>query len=412
MLTAEVIAVGSELLGSDRPETNSLFLAGRLQRLGIQLIGKQVVGDANPAIQRAVSTALRQADLVLVTGGLGPTADDLTREAVAELLERELQPHERLEEELRRRFDRYGMEVTENNLRQTLVPRGARLLWNSRGSAPGLAMREKGKWVFLLPGPPRELNPLVDEVVLPMLRDEFQLSPVAFRQIRIAGLPESAVDARAAPIYSQYPQIESTILSTAGSIELHLKWRGSESEGAESELTELTARLTDEFGSSVYSDRGESLAGVVGSLLARQKKTVATAESCTGGWLGKMFTDVAGSSRYFLGGVVAYSDALKVHLLGVNELVLEKHGAVSSHTAALMAVGVQRRTAADFGLSVTGIAGPEGGSKEKPVGLVYLGLADGTKLITSRLRLPGDRQAVRLRSCMLALDLLRKRISP
>lgn len=408
-MRAEIIAVGSELLSPTRPETNSLFLTLQLHTLGVQVARKFVVGDDRAEIAEAVRLALRKAEIVILTGGLGPTNDDLTREAVAGELGLPLREDPELLQALQRRYGCLGIPLTENNRRQARVPQGAEVIPNPHGTAPGLLLREEERLIFLLPGPPRELEPMVREQVLQRIQAHKKVSPRYSRQLKVAGFTESALDARIESIYQGYPDIETTILASPGVIHLFFLWKGRPREAAaDRKLEELCHRIREELREAVFTDQEESLAEVVGRLLRKQGKTLSVAESCTGGWLAKLITDVPGSSEYFLGGIVAYDNRVKHSLLGVERRLIERAGAVSEEVAAQMAEGILRRTGSDLALSITGIAGPTGGSEEKPVGTVCMGLSGVGDTQTLRQRLPGNRENIRLRSAQLALDWLRR----
>jgi nicotinamide-nucleotide amidase len=412
MLQSEIIAVGSELLSFGRTETNSLFLASKLIPLGFQVPRKFAVADAETEIVEVLALALRRSDVVLVTGGLGPTNDDITREVAAGFLGLPLKQDPLLLRQLRERYERFGLTLTENSRKQAAVPHTAEVLPNSLGTAPGLVLTLGEKLLFLLPGPPRELRPMVEGQVVPLLSRRRKLEETALRQLKVAGEAESRVDARIEGIYKSYPEVETTILSSPGIISLYFVWRGgSDSVRAGAVLDELVGRVRDKLGKAVFSDREETLPEALGSLLRRAGKTLATAESCTGGLIGGMVTEVAGSSEYYLGGVVVYSDAAKIELLGVAKRFLDEAGAVSVEVAEQLAAGVRARFGSSIGLSVTGIAGPAGGTPGKPVGTVFLGLATDEAIRARRFLMPGDREAVRLRSSRLALDWVRRELS-
>jgi nicotinamide-nucleotide amidase len=411
-MRAEIVAVGTELLSFGRSETNSQYLASRLVPLGVDIARKFVVADREEDIRECLALALTRADMVLFSGGLGPTNDDLTREAVAGFLDRPLRESPDLAAALRERYRRFRIPVKANSLRQALVPEGADILPNPHGTAPGLLLWAGSKAVFLLPGPPREFGPMVDNQVIPIIRGRFRLEPAPTRTIKIGGEAESAVDARVGPLYMEYrPRIETTILSSPGVVTLHLVWRGgSDAAEAEATLDELAGKIRRELGVAVYSERDQTLAEAVGERLRRRGLTLAVAESCTGGWIGKQITDVPGSSGYFVGGVICYSNESKRNLLGVSPEVLDREGAVSESAALQMAAGVRRLLGSSIGLGVTGIAGPEGGTEVKPVGTVWIGLSTGSGDRAKRVLLPGDREGIRLRSAHLALDWLRREL--
>ena len=409
-MRAEIIAVGTELLASSRLDTNSLFITRRLNESGLQVMRKFVVGDREEEIRRSLEMALHDSEVVITIGGLGPTNDDITREVVSEALGRDLELDSVLVSGLKARFRRAGLKITENNFRQAMVPEGAETIENPNGSAPGVFLKEGKALLFLLPGPPRELEPMMDQV-LEFIRQHKQIIPAFHRRMKVASQAESVVDSMIGPIYKSYPQIETTILSSPGIIELYLSWVGeADQELAEGQLEELYSRLADELGESLFTDQEESLEEVVGRILRKSGKSVATAESCTGGLMGKMLTDVPGSSDYYQGGVVCYSNSLKVDLAGVDRVALERFGAVSEPVARQMAFGIRESTGADFGLSVTGIAGPDGGTSEKPVGLVFIGFSDDQDTQVRQERFPGSREAIRMRASRHALDWLRRKL--
>lgn len=410
-MRAEIIAVGSELLSFSRTETNSLFIASKLIPLGFEIPRKWVVGDREGEIRAALQAAADVADVVIVTGGLGPTNDDITREVTAAFLGRSLKEDSRILAVLEERYGRFGLRLTENNRKQAQVPESAHVIPNPQGTAPGLLLVEGKTLIFLLPGPPRELYPMVDAHVLPLIQQHKKTSKVFSRQLKVAGEAESRVDSRIENIYKAYPEVETTILSSPGIISLYFVWKGDENSArADQTLDELSSRVESELGESVFT-RGEcSLAEVLGNSLRKDSLTLATAESCTGGWISKMLTDVPGSSDYFLGGVVCYSNAIKESLLGVPSELLAEYGAVSEEVASSLARGVQKLLRSDIGLAVTGIAGPGGGTEEKPVGTVFLGLALGNTVEVRKLSLPGDRDMVRKRTSNIALDWLRRRL--
>ena len=408
-MRAEIIAVGSELLTSSRMDTNSLFITKKLNELGIKVMRKLVVGDREEDLQAALATALKDSEIVFFTGGLGPTNDDITREVISQNLGRELTLDGAILKDLKARYEKFGLKMTGNNQRQAMVPSGAEPIENPHGSAPGLFFKEKETLVFLLPGPPRELKPMMIDHVLGLIREHKKTSRQFFRQLKVASETESRLDSLIGPIYQDYPSIETTILASPAIIELFFYWTGKEDKQlAESLLDELIDRIREKLEKSIFTDCELSFEEVVGQTLRKKNKTLGTAESCTGGLVGKMITDVPGSSDYYRGGVVCYSDQLKIDLVGVNETTLERFGAVSEQVAHQMAEGIRKRTGADIGLSVTGVAGPGGGTDEKPVGLVFFGLALENGVRVRKLEFPGQRETIRLRSTRIALDWMRR----
>ncbi|MGH9341800.1 MAG: competence/damage-inducible protein A [Acidobacteriota bacterium] len=411
-MRAEIIAVGSELLTPSRLDTNSLFITAQLNGLGIRVARKFVVGDDADEIRDAFLTALTASDIVIMTGGLGPTNDDITREVVAQALDLELIPDPAVLEQLMQRYRRLGVEMTDNTRRQAMVPQGAEIMSNPKGTAPGLFLERDDRLIFLIPGPPRELESMVLNQVLPCIRQSKPTAHQYCRQLKVASMAESKVDALISPIYSSCPEIETTILSSPGIIELSFQWCSPVSRNAEENLADLVKRVRETLGESVFTDQNESLEEVVGKLLKSRGLTLASAESCTGGLVGEMVTRTPGSSEYYLGGVVCYSNDLKSRLVGVDTATLQKFGAVSAEVAEELASGICRRVGSDIGLSVTGIAGPSGGSEKKPVGLVYIGLStrEGSSRV-KELQFSGDRETIRLRSARFALDWLRTQLS-
>ena len=410
MLTAEIIAVGSELLTPFRTDTNSLWLTDRLNAAGIEVRLKTIVGDDDARLEETVRDAVKRSGVVVLTGGLGPTEDDITRKIAARALGRRLLLDEQVLEEIRAKFMRWGRKMPEINSRQAMVMEGAEVLPNPNGSAPGMYLEHDGRVVVLLPGPPREMKPMFDGRVMPRLLERAGGLRVVRRVLRVAGLGESAVDERIAPVYTQYKNPQTTILFNNSEIEIHLTAQAKSEAEAELLLDGLAGQIEERLGDSIFAFRGEKMEEVVGLRLAVGGFTLATAESCTGGLVAHRLTEVPGSSTYFMEGVVTYSNEAKTRLLGVPPELVEEHGAVSAEVAEAMAAGVKRRAGTDFGLSVTGIAGPGGGTDEKPVGLVYVALADDAHTQHRRLMLPGDRHLIRWRSSQFALDLLRRRL--
>ncbi|MDQ3919807.1 MAG: competence/damage-inducible protein A, partial [Acidobacteriota bacterium] len=354
--------------------------------------------------------ALKRSVVVVLTGGLGPTEDDITRKIAARALSRRLSLDEKVLDEIKAKFLHWGRKMPEINARQAMVIEGAEVLPNPNGTAPGMYVEHEGRVVVLLPGPPRELKPMFESHVLAKLSERAGGLRVARRVLRVAGMGESAVDERIAPVYTQYKNPQTTILFNNTEIEIHLTAQGKTEQEAELLLDGLAGQIEERLGDSIFAFRGEQMEEVVGLRLAVNGFTLACAESCTGGLVAHRLTEVPGSSNYFMEGVVAYSNEAKTRLLGVPAELIERHGAVSAEVAEAMAEGVKRRAATDFGLSVTGIAGPGGGTTEKPVGLVYISLADDAHTEHRRIMLPGDRHLIRWRASQAALDLLRRRL--
>ncbi|HKD44174.1 MAG TPA: competence/damage-inducible protein A [Candidatus Angelobacter sp.] len=414
-MNAEIIAVGSELLTPFRHDTNSLFLTSQLNELGVEVSFKTVVGDRMADLVGAARTALARVGIVIFMGGLGPTEDDLTREAVAETLGRGLERNQEFVEWLRARFADRGWQMPENNVRQADIIAGAEMLPNTRGSAPGQWVQADiggaQRTIILLPGPPGELRSVFQEQCLDRLRHLLPPLHIASRELKIAMIGESMADKRAAPIYKKRTDVETTILAgTPGEVQLHLRARADSMEEAQNRVDSLAAALEDEFQDALFSSQGESLEQIVGYYLQMRGATLSVAESCTGGMLAERITSVPGSSRYFLGGAVVYDNSLKTKLAGVPPLILAEHGAVSRPVATALAEGIRERTKTTLGAGITGIAGPDGGTKEKPVGLVILALADGLKTEVLERKFPGDRERVRQWATQQALDMVRRKL--
>ena len=411
--TAEIIAVGTELLTPFRSDTNSLFLTAGLNELGIVVRRKSIVGDDAEDLAFAVRSALARADLLVICGGLGPTEDDLTRETVADVLERRLNEDPAIVERLRARFVRRGWTMPDNNRRQARVPSGAVVLDNPRGTAPGLWLEHGDRVVVLLPGPPRELEPMFTGLVQGRLAARATARRLYRRVLRVAGRGESHVEERAQPVYERWrrgePAVETTVLASPGLVELHLSTRADSESAAAAVLDGATGELAEALGDHLFSTDGRSLPEVVGGLLARDGLRVVVGESCTGGLVTARLVDVPGSSAWVGAGVVAYSNAVKREALGVPSEVLEAHGAVSEPVARAMAAGARRVGGADLGVGVTGVAGPGGGTDAKPVGTVCIAVVGpGAAEAATTVRLPGDRAMVRGQAARVALDLLRR----
>ncbi len=406
-MKAEIIAVGSEMLTPDHLDTNSLFITQKLSEAGVEVQLKTVVGDSEEGILGVLRAALGRSDIIVISGGLGPTEDDLTRSAVAQCLNRSLKTDTVLLDALHRKFASRGTTMPKINERQAEVIERAEILPNLLGTAPGMWIEENGRFVVLLPGPPRELKPMFQDSVVPRIRKLGQGRRLALRIFHVTGMTESEVDSRVAPIYRGYPAIQTTILASPGHIALRLnRWLEPGEEPVD--LEQLACRIRDELGEAIFSTDGESLEQALGNLLRGSGITLAVAESCTAGMVGMRITRVPGSSEYFLGGILCYSNDAKQRLCGVPPELLEKHGAVSGEVAEALARGVREALRSSVGLSITGIAGPAGGTSEKPVGLVYVGLSDRRQTTHLRRIIPGDRDTIRERTTYFALSNLRR----
>jgi nicotinamide-nucleotide amidase len=406
-MKAEIIAVGSELLTPDRLDTNSLFITEELNKLGIEVLRKTIVGDNRELLAEAFRDALNRVPVVIASGGLGPTEDDLTRETVAELLGRRLQRNDEVVRAIEARFRSFKRDMPAVNLRQAMVPEGAEVLENPRGTAPGLWIEDKGRMVALLPGPPRELKPLFLEQVLPRLRRRVSGVRMFHRELRVTGLGESHVEERIRPIYTRYPQVNTTILAAPGEVQIHLRLWTEDTTQAETTLDEIVRSFELALGDRIFAHKDVPLEDVVAELLTTNRATISTAESCTGGLLAERLTRIPGSSTYFLGGVVSYSNERKTVWTEVPAELIASKGAVSAEVAIALAEGIRRSVGSTFGVGITGIAGPGGGSEEKPVGTVHIALATPTGTKERLVHLPGDREMIRFHASQLALDMVR-----
>ena len=414
--TAEVIAVGSELLGTTRLDTNSLFIADRLSSLGIVLRSKTVVGDDREAIAAHCAQSLTRADLVVLTGGLGPTDDDLTRDAVAAVTGLPLDEDPSITEKIRGRFERRGMRMPEINRRQAMVLRGARVLDNPNGTAPGQYLEHRGHVLVLLPGPPRELRPMLAKLCEGPLAGRAGTERVYRTSLFITGRSESHVEETVQPIYSRWrdetPPIETTILAAPGQVELHLVLVSSGEGDATARLQTARNELAGALGRHVFSTDGRSMEEVVGGVLLERRLTVAAAESCTGGLMMTRLTEVPGSSAYVLGGVVSYSNEMKRDVLNVTESQLREYGAVSEPVAVTLAENAKKIAGSNIGVSITGIAGPGGGSPQKPVGTVVIAVVDASGVAKVRtFQFIGDRAQVRFQASQAALEMIRRQLT-
>jgi nicotinamide-nucleotide amidase len=414
-MNACIIAVGSEMLTPFKVDTNSLLITERLNAIGFDVRLKAVVADHVDELVRVLEGAFDGADLIVITGGLGPTEDDITREAVARAMDAPLAIDERIVESLRERFARRGLKMPENNTRQALVPRGATVLDNPNGSAPGLWLERGGTAVVAMPGPPREMTPMLEAVVRERLAPRSTGGGLFRRTLKITGRPESEVDALSQPVYSKWVTravpIVTTILAALGQIELHLTASARNREEADAALDSAVRELQDVLGASVYSTDGRPLEAVVGAMLRERKLTIAVAESCTGGLLASRLTDVPGSSDYVDRGVVCYSNRAKTELAGVPEALIRDHGAVSEPVAQAMAEGIAARAGARVGIGVTGIAGPGGGTAEKPVGTVAVAVSVGGEVRVRTVRLFGGREMIKFQAAQTAMNMLRLMLS-
>lgn len=409
---AAILAVGSELLTPLRIDTNSLYVTEQLNALGIDVVFKAVIGDTRDELAHAVRQTIGRVDLLVLSGGLGPTDDDVTRDAVADVLARPMREDPAITERIRQRFESRGWTMPEINRRQAMVPLGAEVLANPHGTAPGLWIEHERGVVVLLPGPPRELQPMFSGLVESRLRERSGAATLRRRVVRITGRTESHTDEALQHLYAEWsravPPISATILAALGQIELHLSGCCDGAERILAALDNAVAQVQGVLGPDAYSADGRSLEAVVGDLLAERGLRIAAAESCTGGLITSRLTDVPGSSRYVDRSVITYSDASKTELLGVPKDLIAAHGAVSEPVAQAMAEGIFRSARVDVGIGVTGIAGPGGGTADKPVGLVCLAAvtANGRRVRTARF--VGGREQVKFQASQAALDMVRR----
>ncbi len=407
-MRAELLAVGSELLGPLRAETNTLWLTDRLLEAGVEVAARVTVADDAALLESAFRSALGRADLVIATGGLGPTEDDLTREAAAAALGRVIRRDPAILEALKTRFARYLRQMAAVNEKQADVIEGAVVLPNARGTAPGQRLEQGGRLLFLLPGPPGEMMPMFTEQVLPVVRERAGGAVIRTRVLRIAAMAESDVEQAVAPIYKTFTNPRTTILGAAGQVELHLVAEGrSEAEAAE-RIEALAAGIRRALPDRIFSEDGRELPDVVAGLLRERKLTLALAESCTGGLLSARLTEVPGASSFLERSFVTYSNRSKIEEVGVDAGLIERVGAVSEEVAAAMAAGARRVARTDIGVGITGIAGPDGGTPEKPVGLVFVSLDGAAGTRVRRAVFPGARDRVRYQAAQVALEMLRR----
>lgn len=425
MPDAEIIAVGSELLTPEKIDTNSLWLTGQMNMLGVEVVRKSIVGDERALLTATIQTAIERSAIVILTGGLGPTEDDVTRDAAAAALGVQQVFSQEICDGIEERFRSFGRQMADINRRQAWVLEGAQILNNPRGTAPGQWFETATAVVILLPGPPGELKPLFARECQPRLEARLPKQVIRTRFYRAAGIGESDLDALIAPIYTKYTNPVTTILASPGDVHIHLRARCDTPEQAEALLEEVGPPIETLLGDRIYSFNGDSLEKVVGDTLRTRNETLSVAESCTGGLLGGRITGVPGSSNYFLGGFQTYTEAMKTALLGVGKELLDAHTAVSEECARAMADGARERTGSTWALSVTGYAGPAAAQPDQdqnskpdpnskkdvtPVGTVFVGCSGPGVFEVRKLRFPGDRDRIRNLAVITALDLLRRRL--
>lgn len=406
---AEIIAIGSELLTPQRVDTNSLIVTEHLNALGVEVLSKLIVGDDRERLTEAIRAALARAHIVILIGGLGPTEDDVTRDAAASALGRKLYLSTDQEAVLVSRFRQINRTMAQNNLRQAYLIEGAEAMANPNGTAPGQFISTDRGVLALLPGPPRELKLMIEQQLVPRLKPVLPPQVIRVRSYRITGIGESDLDTLIAPVYSKYTNPVTTVLSSPGDLYVHLRARCDSADEADALLHEVGDPIAELLGDRVYSEKAEdTLDLVVARMLRQQHATLSVAESCTGGMLSTRLTDASGASDFFIAGYVTYTEQQKQDILGIPAGFIRKHSAVSEQVAAAMAEGAKKRSGSKYALSTTGYAGPSGGTDADPPGTVYLGVAGPTHTRVVRVRYGADRYRTRMLSTQAALDLLRK----
>ncbi|PYG87048.1 nicotinamide-nucleotide amidase [Ruminiclostridium sufflavum DSM 19573] len=408
-MKAEILAVGTELLMGQIANTNAQYISSKLPEVGLGVYYHSVVGDNPDRLQESLKLALERCDVVITTGGLGPTQDDLTKETIARAFGKKLVLHEESLNDIKSFFIRVGRQMTSNNEKQAYMPEGCIILENNNGTAPGCIIEEGSKTVIMLPGPPSEMKPMFDEAVMPYFKKKSKFL-IESRFLRVFGIGESAMETLIMDLIDG--QLNPTIATYAkeGEVTLRVSAKIKDGESADSILNPVINEIKERTGECLYSDADQNLDEVAAKLLIEKNITIAAAESCTGGLISEMLTNIPGISKVFIGGAVTYSNESKSELLGVKKETLQKYGAVSCQTAAEMAEGIRKRLNTDISVSVTGIAGPDGGTAEKPVGLVYIGLSSEKGTITKELRLSGNRKRIRNVTALNVFDIIRRHV--
>ena len=409
-MIAEIITIGDELLNGTHVNTNSVYLARRLDTAGLEVAYITTTGDDPDRLVEAIHLALRRTDVVIATGGLGPTDDDVTKKAICKAFKRNLIFHESVLEEMQKRFAARGVKMPSINQNQALLPQGAKLLANRLGSAMGIIIEEGGKFFCAMPGVPIEMQVMTDEELAPLLRLKAGSTIILHHRIRTAGITESALAEKIRPALKFSEGMTLAYLPSVRGVDLNIRSSGTVKEEVQAGIDLMAGSIRDVAGDFIYTEDDRELEQVVGELLIEKRLTLAVAESCTGGLLGGRLTSIPGSSAYFKGGLIVYSNDVKINRLGVPRETIEQFGAVSAETAQAMAVGATIIAAADIGVAVTGIAGPSGGTPEKAVGTVYVGLAAFGKGKSERFVFGGDRDSIRERAVTTALNMLRKEL--
>lgn len=407
----EIITIGDEIISGHTIDTNSAFIANKLAEIGLWVTYKTAVGDDLKRMEEVINQAMRRADLVIATGGLGPTDDDITKRAIVKVFKRNLVFHEDVLEDIKRRYEVRGIKMPSINQNQALLPQGATYLPNKTGSAVGIVIAEGDKIFASLPGVPREMEIMVSDELIPFLRERVRLGFLRIIKLRTTGIIESALAEKIMAFTAKLPEsLRLAYLPSYGGVDLRIVSFGATREMADSPAEILAKQLKEIIGNYVYGEDEDTLEGVIGRLLKERNETLATAESCTAGLLAGQITSVPGSSVYFERGVVTYSNRSKIELLAVPEAVINSHGAVSAETAEAMAIGIREKAGVDYGASITGIAGPDGGTEDKPVGTVFIAVASGRGVRSKKLMLGKDRNINRRRSVHATLELIRRTI--
>lgn len=407
-MNAEIISIGTELLLGQIVDTNSAYLSQKLAELGIDIHLKTTVGDNKRRILSALKESLKRAELIITVGGLGPTQDDLTKEVIAQALNKEMILNKRVAKMIESYFLRRGLEFTENNLLQARFPQGAKVIYNPLGTAPGMIIKKEDKIIIALPGPPRELKPMFEEQIFPYLRKKnIKGMIIKSKVLRVVGLGESLVEERIKEILRQDSPTIAPLVSQ-GEVHLRITAKGDNKSEIDKKIREVEKEIKRSLGDYIYGEDSKTLEKVVANLLLREKRTLSVAESCSGGLISHKLTNVSGSSNYYLGGIVCYSNESKIILLRVPKEIITQKGAVSRECAISMAKGVRKRFSTDLGLAITGIAGPKGGTKDKPVGLVYIALADKKAVKCQEFKFTGARIFIKQKASLSALDILRR----
>jgi nicotinamide-nucleotide amidase len=410
MAKASIVSIGNELLNGHTTDTNATYICRQLLSIGVPVVSVYAIGDDISKIVETMKRAVADGDIVIATGGLGPTDDDLTRQAFAELLQTELVLDERLLEVIGDYFKKRGLVMPERNRIQACIPKGSEAIENPIGTAPGILAKMEGKMLFALPGVPAEMRAMIDNSVLPYLQKQGGGEWTVIKKVRCFGTGESMIAEKLGDLMKRgrNPLINCTV--DTGIISLHVIATAKDKQQAEKIAERNIEKLRTILGDLVYGENEQTMAEVVGRELAKQKKTLATAESCTGGLVAKMITDIAGASDYFIEGWITYSNKAKVEQLGVSQELIDKYGAVSEQVAKAMAMGAKCKAGSDFAISITGIAGPDGSTEQKPIGLVFIALSSDNTCQVAQLMLSGSREMIRTRAALSALNMLRLKL--